>query len=116
MALSLKPLADRIIVLHQGELVVHKTLATEVQERRVHGQRSTIPARTATGNDTLPTTIRLAKPTANARLQRLNRGRFQPIDWNRLHDPWNRCTPSARLATMYRMATGTRLRLRSTLP
>ena len=42
------------------------------------------------GNDTLPTTITVAKPMANPRRHLLNRGRFQPIDWNKLHAPWYR--------------------------
>jgi hypothetical protein len=30
----------------------------------------------------------------------VERGLFQPIDWNRLQVPWNRWMPSAMLATM----------------
>ena len=49
-------------------------------KRDRHAQAFTIPARTATGNDTLPTTISVAKPIAKPRRHLLNLGRFQPID------------------------------------
>ena len=58
------------------------------------------PAMTATGNDTFPATMTAETPIAALRRQALNRGLFQPIDWNSDQVPWNRCTPSARLATM----------------
>jgi hypothetical protein len=56
--------------------------------------------RTAIGNETLPTTTIVAIPVASARRHWLNRGLFQPIDWNRLHVPWKRWMPRAMLATM----------------
>ena len=60
----------------------------------------TIPACTAIGIDTLPTTMMVAIATAAARRHWLNRGEFQPSDWNRLQKPWNRWMPSTMLATM----------------
>jgi hypothetical protein len=40
----------------------------------------TIPAMTAIGNDTLPTTMMVANPVAKPRRQLLKRGLFQPSD------------------------------------
>ena len=48
--------------------------------KRVHKSYFTIPAITAIGNDTLPTTTMVAKPVAKPRRQLLNRGLFQPRD------------------------------------
>ena len=60
----------------------------------------TMPAWTAIGNDTLPTTMIVARPVARPRRHALNRGLFHPIDWKRLQVPWNRWMPRAMLATM----------------
>ena len=48
--------------------------------KHVHCPYFTIPAMTAMGNETLPTTTTVAKPVAKARRQLLKRGLFQPID------------------------------------
>ena len=59
-----------------------------------------MPAWTAIGNEQLPTTMIVAMAVASPRRHWLKRGLFHPIDWNRLHVPWNRWMPRAMLATM----------------
>src|SRR3954465_2705575 len=67
---------------------------------QLHGgpQFPTMPAMMAIGIATFPMTVIAANPAAKFRRHELNRGLFQPSDWNRLHAPWKRWRPRARLA------------------
>ncbi len=70
------------------------------QQVMASGSNSMMPACTAIGIDTLPTTTTVAMTVARPRRHELNRGLLHPIDWNSDQVPWNRWMPSAMLARM----------------
>ena len=75
------------------------SVSSSTQHVIASGSNSMIPACTAIGIDTLPTTTTVARPAARPWRHELNRGLLQPSDWNSDHVPWNRWMPRAMLAS-----------------
>jgi hypothetical protein len=58
-----------------------------------------MPVKTESGMDMLPRVSSTAKTVATLRTPRVVRAEFQPSVWAVLQMPWNRCNPTAIMAS-----------------